>query len=87
MAAGSLAGEDLAWILRWIGICQKEGSAGGGGVPGKQNCTELSGLEVPDGMSGTPRALRCGWKRSWLCLGITLRAPCQCRFLFFAQKH
>lgn len=45
-----------------------------------QGCWE----EVPDGMSGKPRALRCGWKEAWLGLGIARRALCQCAFLFFA---
>lgn len=40
--------------------------------------------EVPDGMSGKPRALRCGWKEAWLGLGIARGALCQCAFLFFA---
>lgn len=47
MAAGSLTGEDLAWILRWIGICQKEGSAGGGGGSRQTELHRAVGIGSP----------------------------------------
>lgn len=66
---GGLTGEDLAWILRGVGICQKEGRVG---VEGGSRETELHravgrksqmvclGSREPLGVVG--RRPGCGWE-------------------------
>lgn len=66
-----LTGEDLAWILRWVGICQKEGRVGvecGGGsrqtelnrAVGRKSQMVCLGSREPLGVAG--RRPGYGWE-------------------------
>lgn len=47
MATSGLTGEDLAWILRWIGICQEERRVGGGGDSRQTELHRAVGIGSP----------------------------------------